>query len=258
MDSAALSAVVVTGASAGIGEEFARQLAVSGHHLVLVARRLDRLEALASELKARHNIQVLCIASDLARADAAETLAAELEAKQVQVTGLVNNAGFGDRGSVQALPLQRQLDMIQVNVTSLVDLTWRLLPGLKAVPNSFVINVASTAAFQAGPNMAVYYASKAFVLSFSEALHEEVKGDGVAVSALCPGATDSEFASEANMTNTLLFKAGTMTPEAVVRKALDARRRAIVIPGLKNLLLVWMGKLSPRMITRRLAGWLQA
>ncbi len=254
---ASLRAVLVTGASAGIGEEFARQLAVAGHHLVLVARRLDRLETLASELKGRHNIQVECIASDLAKANAAEQLVAELEARKVQVTGLINNAGFGDRGSVQGLPLQRQLDMIQVNVTSLVDLTWRLLPGLKSVPNSFIINVASTAAFQAGPNMAVYYASKAFVLSFSEALHEEVKADGVAVSALCPGATDSEFASEANMTDTVLFKAGTMSAEAVVRKALDARRRAIVIPGLKNLLMIWMGKFSPRLVTRRLAGWLQ-
>lgn len=254
----ALRAVVVTGASAGIGEEFARQLAVAGHHLVLVARRLDRLEALASELKARHSIQVECVAADLAQVDAVEKLVAVLEEKKVQVTGLINNAGFGDRGSVQALPLQRQLDMIQVNVTSLVDLTWRLLPTLKTVPNSFVINVASTAAFQAGPNMAVYYASKAFVLSFSEALHEEVKGEGVAVSALCPGATDSEFAAEANMSDTLLFKAGTMTTEAVVRKALAGRNRAIVIPGLKNLLLVWLGKLSPRLVTRRLAGMLQA
>ncbi|WP_235901786.1 SDR family NAD(P)-dependent oxidoreductase [Alcanivorax sediminis] len=258
MESAALRAVVVTGASAGIGEQFARQLAVAGHHLVLVARRLDRLEALGSELQERHNIQVVCIACDLAKPSAAEELVAALAEKQVEVTGLINNAGFGDRGFVEALSLQRQLDMIQVNVTSLVDLTWRLLPGLKKVANSFIINVASTAAFQAGPNMAVYYASKAFVLSFSEALHEELKGDGVAVSALCPGATDSEFASEANMTETMLFKAGTMSAEDVVRKALAARRRAIVIPGLKNLLLVWMGKLSPRMITRRLAGILQA
>ena len=138
-----------------------------------------------------------------------------------------------------------------------MDLTWRLLPGLKSRPNSFVINVASTAAFQAGPNMAVYYASKAFVLSFSEALHEELKGEGVAVSALCPGATDSEFASEANMTNTLLFKAGTMTPQAVVSKALAGRRKAIVIPGWKNLITVWLGKVSPRAVTRKLAGLLQ-
>ena len=190
-------------------------------------------------------------------AGAAQALVSELDTRGISLGGLINNAGFGDRGGFQALSLQRQLDMIQVNVTALVDLTWRLLPGLKSRPNSFVINVASTAAFQAGPNMAVYYASKAFVLSFSEALHEELKGEGVAVSALCPGATDSEFASEANMTNTLLFKAGTMTPQAVVSKALAGRRKAIVIPGWKNLITVWLGKVSPRAVTRKLAGLLQ-
>lgn len=200
----------------------------------------------------------MCIASDLAQAGAAEKLVADMAAQKVELTGLINNAGFGDRGDFSDLPLQRQLDMIQVNVTALVDLTWRLVPQLKTARDAFVINVASTAAFQAGPNMSIYYASKAFVLSFSEGLHEELKKEGVAVSALCPGATASEFAQEANMTNTLLFKAGTMTTEAVVSKALAGRHRAIVIPGLKNLLMVWLGKLSPRMITRRLAGLLQA
>jgi len=253
-----MKAVLITGASAGIGEEFARQLATQGHNLVLAARRLDRLETLASELRQRHNLEVVCIASDLAQVGASEKLVADMATHNVELTGLINNAGFGDRGDFFDLPLQRQLDMIQVNVTALVDLTWRLVPQLKAARDAFLINVASTAAFQAGPNMSIYYASKAFVLSFSEGLHEELKKEGVAVSALCPGATASEFAQEANMTNTLLFKAGTMTTEAVVSKALAGRHRAIVIPGLKNLLMVWLGKLSPRMITRRLAGLLQA
>ena len=253
-----MKAVLITGASAGIGEEFARQLATQGHNLVLAARRLDRLETLASELRQRHNLEVVCIASDLAQAGASEKLVADMATHNVELPGLINNAGFGDRGDFSDLPLQRQLDMIQVNVTALVDLTWRLVPQLKAARDAFLINVASTAAFQAGPNMSIYYASKAFVLSFSEGLHEELKKEGVAVSALCPGATASEFAQEANMTNTLLFKAGTMTTEAVVCKALAGRHRAIVIPGLKNLLMVWLGKLSPRMITRRLAGLLQA
>ena len=205
-----MKAVLITGASAGIGEEFARQLAVQGNNLVLAARRLDRLETLASELRQRHNLEVVCIASDLALAGAAEKLVADMATHNVELTGLINNAGFGDRGDFSDLPLQRQLDMIQVNVTALVDLTWRLVPQLKASSHSttagqgaFVINVASTAAFQAGPNMSIYYASKAFVLSFSEGLYEELKKEGVAVSALCPGATASEFAQEANMTNTL-------------------------------------------------------
>ena len=253
-----MQAVVITGASAGIGKEFARQLAMEGNNLVLVARRLDRLEALAGELRERNGIEVACIASDLAQPEASAELAKALEQQQIAVTGLINNAGFGDRGQFADLDLQRQLDMVQVNVTALVDLTWRLVPALKQAKNAFVINVASSAAFQAGPNMTIYYATKAFVLSFSEGLHEELKGNGIAVSALCPGATDSEFATEAHMTDTLLFKAGTMTAEAVVKKSLAGRRRAIVIPGLKNLLLVWMGKFSPRMITRRMAGMLQA
>jgi short-subunit dehydrogenase len=133
-----------------------------------------------------------------------------------------------------------------------------LIANLEATQDSFVINVASTAAFQAGPGMAIYYATKAFVLSFSEALHEELRGSGIAVSTLCPGATDSEFAAEANMTNTRLFRAGTMSAQAVVSTALARRRNAIVIPGLRNRLMVWLGKISPRLITRRLAGWLQA
>tara|TARA_B100000676_G_scaffold263658_1_gene275528 strand:+ start:3117 stop:3878 length:762 start_codon:yes stop_codon:yes gene_type:complete len=253
-----MEAVVITGASAGIGEEFARQLAVEGKNLVLVARRLARLETLAEVLREQHKVEVACIASDLADPAAPEKLVQALADQQIVVTGLINNAGFGDRGQFADLDLQRQLNMVQVNVTALVDLTWRLVPALKQARDAFVINVASTAAFQAGPNMTIYYATKAFVLSFSEGLHEELKESGVAVSALCPGATESEFASEANMTDTLLFKAGTMTTEAVVKKSLAGRRRAIVIPGLKNLLLVWMGKLSPRMITRRLAGMLQA
>lgn len=253
-----MEAVVITGASAGIGEEFARQLAVEGKNLVLVARRLARLETLAEVLREQHKVEVACIASDLADPAAPEKLVQALADQQIVVTGLINNAGFGDRGQFADLDLQRQLNMVQVNVTAVVDLTWRLVPALKQARDAFVINVASTAAFQAGPNMTIYYATKAFVLSFSEGLHEELKESGVAVSALCPGATESEFASEANMTDTLLFKAGTMTTEAVVKKSLAGRRRAIVIPGLKNLLLVWMGKLSPRMITRRLAGMLQA
>ncbi|EKF75044.1 oxidoreductase, short chain dehydrogenase/reductase family-like protein [Alcanivorax hongdengensis A-11-3] len=253
-----MQAVMVTGASAGIGEEFARQLAAEGHNLVLVARRLEKMQALAATLSQTHGVQVHCLEADLADSGSAAQLVERVQSAGIRISGLVNNAGFGDRGHVGALSLERQLNMVQLNVTTLMELTWRLLPQLREASEAFIINVASTAAFQAGPNMAVYYASKAFVLSFSEALHEEEKGNGVAVSALCPGATASEFASEANMTHTLLFKAGTMTPQAVVRKALASRKRAIVIPGLKNRILVWLGKISPRIITRRLAGLLQA
>lgn len=249
--------VVITGASAGIGTVFAHALAAEKQNLILVARREDRLNALADELRKRHGITVAVVKCDLSNPEGPHQLAATIQSNQWPVSGLVNNAGFGDRGNFGELSLERQLAMIQVNITSLVNLTWQLLPQLKAQAGSFIINVASTAAFQAGPNMAVYYATKAFVLSFSEALHEELRNQ-VMVSALCPGPTDSEFAEEAHVTDTTLFKAGTMSAEAVVRKALANRRRAIVIPGIRNLLMVWSGKLSPRLVTRRIAGWLQA
>lgn len=253
-----MSYVVITGASAGIGECFAKTLAAEKQNLILVARREERMKELATKLKQQHGIEVIVIAADLANSDGAERLAKQINEGGWALSGLINNAGFGDRGAFADLSLERQLAMIQVNVASLVSLTWQLIPALRKQPTSFVINVASTAAFQAGPNMAIYYATKAFVLSFSEALHEELKGSGIAVSALCPGATDSEFATEAHMTDTKLFRAGTMTAEAVVNKSLARRRKAIVIPGLRNLLMVWSGKLSPRVVARKLAGWLQA
>ncbi|KZZ27604.1 short-chain dehydrogenase, partial [Oleiphilus sp. HI0081] len=225
---------------------------------ILTARREERLQALASKLESQYKISTQIIAADLSDSNGAETLASKIINEGWALNGLINNAGFGDRGAFTELSLDRQLQMIQLNVTSLVDLTHRLIPKLSQQSNSFIINVASTAAFQAGPNMAIYYATKAFVLSFSEALYEELKGQGIAVSTLCPGATASEFASEANMTNTKLFKAGAMTAEAVVRKSLKKKDRAIVITGWKNIFGVWSGKLSPRSVTRKLAGWLQA
>ncbi len=250
--------VLITGASAGIGEVFAEQLASQGQNLILTARRQERLQALAEKLNKQYKVSVEVVSADLADTQGAEILAERVNTEGWKLGGLINNAGFGDRGDFSELSLERQLQMIQLNVTSLVDLTHRLLANLKQENNSYIINVASTAAFQAGPKMAIYYATKAFVLSFSEALHEELKGHGIAVSTLCPGATASEFAREANMTNTKLFKAGTMTAEAVVRKSLKNKDRAIVITGWKNIFGVWSGKLSPRSVTRKLAGWLQA
>jgi short-subunit dehydrogenase len=250
--------VLITGASAGIGDAFARALAAEKENLILVARREDRLSSLAQELSESFGVSVEVLAADLATSDGVNKVITTVASRNWQLKGLVNNAGFGDRGAFSELTLERQINMIQVNVTGLVALTRQLIANLEATQDSFVINVASTAAFQAGPGMAIYYATKAFVLSFSEALHEELRGSGIAVSALCPGATDSEFAAEANMTNTRLFRAGTMSAQAVVSTALARRRNAIVIPGLRNRLMVWLGKISPRLITRRLAGWLQA
>jgi short-subunit dehydrogenase len=249
---------LITGASAGIGEVFANQLAQQGNNLILTARRKDKLDDMAGKLSSKYNIKVETFAADLSTQEGVSQIYQYITQADLKINGLINNAGFGDRGSFIDLPLDRQLQMIQLNVTSLVELTYRLLPNIKQRSNPFIINVASTAAFQAGPNMAIYYATKAFVLSFSEALYEELKSEKIYVSALCPGATASEFATEANMTNTKLFKAGAMTAEAVVKKSLSKKHKAIVITGGKNIFGVWSGKLSPRSVNRKLAGWLQA
>ena len=171
---------------------------------------------------------------------------------------MINNAGFGNRGNFADLPLQRQMQMIQLNVSTLVELTHRLVPNMREQKKPFIINVASIAAFQAGPNMAIYYATKAFVLSFSEAIHEELRHRGIAVSALCPGPTHSEFAEEANLTDLSLFNAVAMTSADVVKQALANRNSAIVVTGIKNQIGVLFGKVSPRFMTRKIAGWLQA
>lgn len=249
---------LITGASAGIGAVFAEQMAAQGYNLILTARRKDKLDRLADTLRQKYAIKIETISSDLANSQGSEVLAQEIESKGWSINGLINNAGFGDRGLFEELPLTRQLQMIQLNVTSLVDLTYRLIPSLRLQQNSFIINVASTAAFQAGPKMAIYYATKAFVLSFSEALFEELKASNISVSAVCPGPTESEFANEANMTNTKLFKAGAMSAEEVVQIALKNKHKAIVVTGLKNVINVYLAKLSPRSVTRKVAGWLQA
>ena len=253
-----MSYTVITGASSGIGKDFSKQLAQQGNNLILIARRLDKLDSLAKELRSTYDIKVETLSADLATAASSAEIENKITENAWKIDGLINNAGFGDRGAFVDIPLDRQLQMIQLNVTTLVDLTYRLLPLMRQHKNAFIINVASTAAFQAGPNMAIYYATKAFVLSFSEALHEELKAEGIAVSALCPGATESEFASEANMTDSKLFKAGAMRSEVVVKKALQQRKKAIVITGWKNIFSVWSGKFSPRSVTRKIAGWLQA
>ena len=154
---------LITGASAGIGEVFAKQLAQQGNNLILTARRKDKLDALAQELSSTYKIQVETLAADLSTSEGALQIEQKVSQAGWKINGLINNAGFGDRGEFTTLPLDRQLQMIQLNVTTLVELTYRLLPNIKQNKYAFIINVASTAAFQAGPKMAVYYATKAFV-----------------------------------------------------------------------------------------------
>ncbi|MGN6820235.1 MAG: SDR family NAD(P)-dependent oxidoreductase [Sphingomonas sp.] len=254
----AKSTVLITGASAGLGAEFARRYAARDDDLILVARRADRLESLAGELMAKHGIRAEVIATDLTAADAAETLMAEVGKRGLTVDVLINNAGYGARGDFTELDRGMQIGMIDLNCRTLVALCHAVLPGMIARRSGGILNIASTAAFQPGPWMAVYYASKAFVLSFSEALHEEVKVKGVRVATLCPGATKTEFGDIADMTSSALFKfAG--EPGQVVEdgmRALDGNR-AVKVSGLANAMLAGSIRFTPRFLARRIAGSLQ-
>lgn len=186
-------ATLITGASAGIGAEFARQFAASGHDLILVARREQALAALAQDLRDRHRVTVTVIAQDLSRPDAADELYSRTSDLGLQVEVLVNNAGFGTHGDLVDADPARLADEITLNCTTLVGLTVRYLPAMRARGRGTILNIASTAAFQPVPHMAVYGATKAFVLSFTEALWAEGKPHGVRVLAVCPGATATEF-----------------------------------------------------------------
>lgn len=237
---------LVTGASSGIGEAFARELAARGMDLVLVARSLDALEALAADLSARHRIRAVAIRADLGEEGGAEAVFRETEARGVRVSMLINNAGFATYGPFQGLPLAREQEQVMVNVHSVVTLTNLYLPGLLETPGSAIVNVASTAAFQPLPYMAVYGASKAFVLSFSEALWAQLRDSGVTVLAFCPGPVTTKFASVVGAPEATVGKPD--TPEFVVRSALRAleARRSFIVPRFRQLLLASVARLLTR------------
>lgn len=244
---------LVTGASAGLGTEFARQCAARGDELVLVARRRDRLEALAEETGRAH-----VIVADLAGPEAPRRLLGEIESFGFSVSRLINNAGFGLAGRFAALPLARQSAMIDLNVASLVELAHLVLPAMLERREGGILNIASTAAFQAGPGMAVYFASKAFVLSFTEALHQECRGTGIKVTALCPGPTATEFGEVAGVTSGD-FSRYSVDARTVVSAGLEGleRNQAVVIPGLMNKATAHATRLLPRALLRRIVAGLK-
>ncbi len=244
---------LITGASSGIGEAFARQLARRGYSLVLVARRKDRLDALAGELTKDHAGSCEVLEADLCRAEAVS--AVEKRLRQGDVSLLVNSAGFGTQGAFAQLPLDRELEEIDVNVRALTRLTHAALQTMVPARRGAVINVASTGAFQPLPHMATYAATKAYVLSLSEALHEETKRQGVTVTCLCPGPVKTEFEQVAGVDESRL-PVGWTDPEKVVKAALKgaARGQAIVVPGGLNRAGVAAVKLVPRFVARKIAG----
>jgi short-subunit dehydrogenase len=253
---------LITGASSGIGADLAHLAAADGFDLVLVARRVSALRTVAADCERQHGVKVTIIPADLGDPTAPRVLAAELRARGISVHTLINNAGLGANGPVATMPLETQLNIIQVNITALTELTRRLLPMMLEQNSGAVLNIASTAAFLPGPNMAVYYASKAYVLSFTDALGEELRGTGVQVSVLCPGPTATEFAAVAGMSESKLFKQRgvTMSSREVARigwQGLLAGDR-VVVAGFKNNLLVQSLRTAPRALAVRISALLNA
>jgi uncharacterized protein len=241
---------LVTGASSGIGVEFARQLAARGDDLVLVARSVDKLEKLAAELRSAYGVRAEGIGQDLTAPDAASRVAEEVAARGMTVDLLVNNAGFGTAGRFAEIPAERDRDQLMVNVVSLVGLTHAFIPGMVARGEGAVVNVGSTAGFQATPYFATYSGSKVFVLNFSLALWSELRGTGVKVLALCPGPVRTGFFDVVG-TDKAMIGVQEKTPEAVVRTALRAldRDRGYVVPGLGNSVSSrFMSKLPRRLV----------
>jgi len=249
--------VLITGASSGIGLELARIMAAEGWNLVLTARNVGRLEALATELRSSRDIAVEVVPGDLSDREFPRQLVSEVEARGVQLGALVNNAGLGSWGAFLRSDLARELHTIDVNVRALTELSKRFLPGMVEQGRGRILNVASAAAFQPGPGMAVYFASKAYVLHFSEALSRELRGTGVTVTALCPGVTASGFQASARMEEAAMVRRRKLPSSAEVARfgyrAMMAGR-PVAIPGLGNRLLAFSVRLAPRSMVAALSG----
>lgn len=249
-----MNTTLITGASSGIGEVFARKLAARGQNLLLVARSEDKLMTLCNELGRANSIRAQYFAMDISLPDAPVRLFEETQSRGLTIDFLINNAGFGSVGDFSGLDLARELNMIDLNVHSLVELTNRFLVPMRERKSGAIINVASTAAFQPVPYMATYAATKAFVLSFTEALWEENRAFGIKVMALCPGVTETGFFAAAKMDK----PPGrvSQTPEEVVDTALRglSRGRSHIISGLPNYVMIQAERLAPRSLLARVAG----
>jgi len=253
---------LITGASNGIGYDLAKIFAKDGHNLVLVARNQKALESLAGELRAEHSIQVTVIPKDLGVASAPDEIYSECRRESIHIDMLVNNAGFGTYGFVSETDLPLLLEMLQVNGTALTHLTKLFLQGMLDRKSGRILNLASTAAFQPGPLMAVYYATKAYVLSFSEALANELNGTGVTVTVLCPGPTRTGFQRRAYMEDSGLGSGKTLRmqdSEKVARIGYESmmKGKTVVIPGFMNRVLAVAAQIGPRKMATSIARKLQ-
>lgn len=252
---------LITGASAGIGVDLADCFAGGGYDLIIVARSEPALQDVAKRIRETHGVKVEVINGDLGAFNSGRKLASEIARRGLTVDVLVNNAGFGHTGAFATEPMDPQLGMIDLNVRVLVELTHIYLKGMIANKRGGVLNVASTAAFQPGPLMSIYYASKAFVLSFTEALWEEARGTGIHITCLCPGPTESKFHGRAGTDKTRLSKAARpMTSMAVARKGYNAfiANKRVIVTGVQNKALVAITRLTPRGALLRIVRALQS
>jgi hypothetical protein len=249
---------LITGASGGIGYELAKLFAKDHYNLVLVARSSDKLNQVASQLRQQFGLNVEAMALDLAQDQSVKMLFEHLKGEKLEVDVLVNNAGFGVFGEFAEMPEEEVLGQVQLNVVALTHLTRLFLPAMIARRQGKIMNVASTAAFQPGPLMAVYYSTKAYVLSFSEALANEVAGTGVVVSCFCPGATDTGFQKRAGIENSRLFKKiGAMNVEKVARDGYRGLMagKTLVISGTRNWLVAESVRFAPRKWVTAMSRW---
>jgi uncharacterized protein len=252
---------LITGASNGIGLELAKVHAEKGDNLVLVARNKSKLDELKKEIEESYNIKVFIIGKDLSFPDSAKEVFDEVKQKNISIDYLINNAGFGDYGLFAECDWNKQERMIYLNVTNLAHLTWLFLPDMIKKKSGKIMNVASTASFQPGPTMSVYFATKAFVLSYSEAINNEVREHGITVTALCPGATQSGFQAAASLQDSKLFENNNFPSSKEVAefgyKAM-MKGRAVAIHGLKNKILVNSVRFAPRSMVVKTARRIQA
>ncbi|MFE1245699.1 SDR family NAD(P)-dependent oxidoreductase [Fictibacillus sp. NPDC058756] len=251
--------VLITGASSGIGLEFASLFAKDGYQLVLNARNESRLQEIANELKSKYGVTVTVAAKDLSIPESADELSSELASAGIEVDVLINNAGFAAYGPFNETFWKEEKDMIQVNIMALTALTKQLLPGMIKRNSGKILNVASTAAFQPGPLMAVYYATKAYVLSFSEAVNYELRNTNVSVTALCPGATATNFEKRANLESSRLFQSGAMDARDVALEGYKAlkEKKSLEIPGFKNKALAYLVRFLPRKSVLEIVHYVQ-
>jgi short-subunit dehydrogenase len=252
-----MSTALITGASGGIGYELAKIFARDHHNLILVARSADKLAQVARELQA-HGVTVKIVALDLAAPIAPKFLFDQLQSERISVDILVNNAGFGVHGQFAEMPEAEILGQIDLNIRALTELTRLFLPPMIARRSGRVMNVASTAGFQPGPLIAVYYATKAYVISFSEAIANELHGTGVIVTCFCPGATHTGFADRAGIEKSRLFQLGAMSAQKVARDGYRAmmRGRTLAISGAHNWLVAQSTRFAPRKMVTAVSRWI--